>query len=81
MQRWHCPIFNHPGLTRVRGIRFLLFALVYNLSAIFKLTDLIVYYFLFKTYMPTKKVLKKKKAEKLCLIAEIVIESHSFLEY
>ena len=31
-------------------------------------------------YMPAKKYLRKK-AEKLCLIGEIVIESRSFLEY
>ena len=47
---------------------------------IFKVTDLFVKYFLFKTYMPEKKYLRKK-AEKLCLIGVIVIESHSFLEY
>ena len=31
-------------------------------------------------YMPAKKHLRKK-VEKLCLIEEILIESHSFLEY
>ena len=30
--------------------------------------------------MPAKKY-KKRKAKKLCLIGQIVIESHSFLEY
>ena len=45
-----------------------------------KVTDLYVKYFLFKAYMPAKKYLRKK-AKKLCLIGEIVIESHSFLEY
>ena len=30
--------------------------------------------------MPAKKYLRKK-AEKLCLIGEIVIESHNFPEY
>ena len=63
-------ILAHPGLTRVRGIRFLLFeiirVLVYILT-IFKLTDLFVIYFLLKVYMPAKKYLRKK-AEKLCLI-------------
>ena len=52
-----------PGLTRVRGIQFLLFeiirVLIYILT-IFKVTDLFVEYFLFKTYMPAKKVFKKK---------------------
>ena len=36
--------------------------------------------FSFKMHMPTKKY-KWKKAYKLCLIGQIVIESHSFLEY
>ena len=31
-------------------------------------------------HMPTKKYLIKK-ANKLCLMVQIVIESHSFLEY
>ena len=73
----------HPGLTRVRGIRFLQFeiilVLIYILT-IFKVTDSFVKYFLFKTYMPAKKYIRKK-AEKLCLIGVIVIESHSFLKY
>jgi len=73
----------HPSLTRVRGIRFLQFeimlVLVYILT-IFKVTDLFAKYFLFKTYMPAIKNLRKK-AEKLCLIGVIVIENHSFLEY
>ena len=30
-------------------------------------------------YMPTKKYLRKK-AKQLCIIGEIVIESHSFLK-
>ena len=61
--------------TRVRGIRFLqfeiIFVLVYILT-VFKVTDLFVKYFLFKTYMPAKKYFRKK-AEKLCLIEVIVI--------
>ena len=74
---------NHPVLARVRGIRFILFEIILVLVSIwtiFKVMDLFVKCFLFKTYMPTKKYLRKK-AEKLCLIGEIVIESHSFLEY
>ena len=31
-------------------------------------------------HMPTKKYLRKK-ANKLCLMGQIVIENHSFLEY
>ena len=31
-------------------------------------------------HMPTKKYLRKK-AKKLCLMGQIVIENHSFLEY
>jgi len=87
--KYHCIDFTfsfsqvciHPWLTRVRGIRFLQFEiiLVYILT-IFKVTDLLVKYFLFKTYMPAKKYLKKK-AEKLCLIGVFLIESYSFLEY
>ena len=80
--KWVCHRGGgHPILTRVRGIRFLQFEiilLVYILT-IFKVTDLFVKYFLFKTYMPAKKYFRKK-AEKLCLIGVIVIESHSFLE-
>ena len=34
----------------------------------------------FKMYIPTKKYLRRK-AKKLCLMGQIVIESHSFLEY
>ena len=49
--------------TRVRGIWFLqfeiIFVLVYILT-VFKVTDLFVKYFLFKTYMPTKKYLKRR---------------------
>ena len=62
--------------TRVRGIRFLefeiIFVLVYILT-VFKVTDLFVKYFLFKTYMPAKKYFRKK-AEKLCLIGVIFDE-------
>ena len=77
----HC--LAHPRLTKVRIIRFLLFkiirVLVYN-ETIFKLTDLFVSYLSVKKYMPAKKYLRKK-ANKLCFIEQIVIESHSFLEY
>jgi len=73
----------HPGLTRVRSIRFLLFEikrmLVYN-STSFDLTDLFISTFSLKMHMPTKKY-PKQKAKKLCLTGQIVIESHSFLEY
>ena len=59
-------VLSRPGLTRVKGIRFLLFeiirVLVYILT-IFKVTDFFVLYFLFKPYMPAKKYLRKK-AEK-----------------
>ena len=64
-------------------MRFLFFeikrVLVYN-STLFKLTDLfILYYFVQNVYMPTKKYLRKK-AKQLCIMGEIVIESHSFLK-
>ena len=69
----------HTGLTRVSSIRFLLFeikrVLVYN-STIIYFTDLFILYM----HMPTKKYLRKK-AKKLCLMGQIVIESHSFLKY
>ena len=65
-----CRIINHPGLTRTRGIRFLIFefnhVLVQN-SIIFKFT-----------HMPTKKQ-QRKIRKKLCLISQIVIESHGSL--
>ena len=68
---------------RVRGIWFLIIEikcpLVYN-STIFKLMDFFVSYFSLKTYMPAKKYIRKK-AKKLYVIGQIVIESDSFLEY
>ena len=45
--------------------------MVYILT-VFKVTDLFVKYFLFKTYMPAKVL--RKKAEKLCLIGVIFDE-------
>ena len=55
----NCFDASHPGLTRVRGIRFLLFeiirVLVFN-ETFFKLTGLFVLYFSFKLNMPAKKV-------------------------
>ena len=32
-------------------------------------------------HMPTKKKYLRKKTNKLCLMGQIVVESHSFLEY
>ena len=47
-------LVDHPKLTRVRNIRYFLFeikrVLVYD-STIFKLTDLFIYTFSFKTYI------------------------------
>ena len=63
----------HPGLTRVKGIRFLLFEI--NRVLICLLNTLYS-----KRICRQKKYLRKK-AEKLCLIGEIVIESDSFLKY
>ena len=75
--KMHIPV--HTGLTRVSSIRFLLFeikcVLVYNSIII-----CLFYTFSFKMHMPTKKYLIEK-ANKLCLMGQIVIESHSFLEY
>ena len=53
---------GHPGVTRVRSIRFLLFeikrVLVYN-STSFKLTDLFILYFFIQNVYANKKVFKK----------------------
>ena len=73
----------HTGLTRVSSIRFLLFeikrVLVFNSIIIF-FTDLFVLYIFIQNAYVNKKVCKKK-TNKLCLMGQIVIESHSFLEY
>ena len=73
----------HPGLTRVRSIQLLLFeikrVLIYS-STILKLTDLIILYFFIYNVYDDKKVLKRK-ASKLCIMGQTVIESHSFLKY
>ena len=67
----------HPGLIRVRSIRFILFeiqrVLVYNLTINLQICAL-------KRYMPTKKYWRKK-AKQLYIMGEIVIESHNFMEY
>ena len=64
------------------SIRFLQFeikrVLVYN-STIFYLTDLFILYLFIQNVHADKKVFKKGK--KLCLMSQILIESHSFLEY
>ena len=69
--------------SRVSSIRFLLFeikrVLVFN-SKINYFTDLFILYIFIQMHMPTKKFLRKK-AYKLCLMGQIVIESRSFLEY
>ena len=61
--REYASILEHPGLTRVRSIWFLLVeikrVLVYNIT-IFKLTDFLFYTFSFRAYMPTRKYLRKK---------------------
>ena len=68
----------HAGLTRVSSIRFLLFEikriLVFN-SIIIYFTDLFILYIFIQN--ADIKVFKKK----LCLMGQIVIESHSFLKY
>ena len=73
----------YPRLTRVRSIRFLLFEikhiLVYN-STIFYLTDLSFQYFFIQNAYADKKY-PRQKAKQLCLMGQIGIESHSFLEY
>ena len=53
---------------------------LFTVLTIFKLTDLFVLYFAFKMYMPAKKYFLKRQ-NKIFLIGQIVIESHSFLEY
>ena len=74
---------RHTGLTRVSSIRFLLFeikrVLVFN-SIIFYFTDLFIIYNFIQNAYANKQVLEKK-ANKLCLMGQNVIESHSFLEY
>ena len=56
-------VTNHPGLTRVSSIRFLLFeikrAFVFN-STIFYLTDMFIIYFFLQNAYADKKVFKKK---------------------
>ena len=42
--------------------------------------DLFILYFLIQNAYAEKKVLKKN-GKKICLIGQIVIESHSFLKY
>ena len=73
----------HTRLTRVSSIRFLLLeikrVLVFN-SIIFYFTDLFILYIFIQNAYANKKVFRTK-AYKLCLIGQIVIESHSFLEY
>ena len=72
----------HPKLTRVRSILCFLFeikrVLVYD-STILKPTYLFIYTFHSKRIY-RQKVLKEK-VEKLCLMGQIVAESHSFLKY
>ena len=73
-----------PGLTRVGSIPFLLFEikrvfLVYN-STIFYVTDFFILYFFLQNKYADKKVFMKK-TKQLCLMGQIVIESHSFLKY
>ena len=46
----------------------------------FTLRICLLYTLLFKMQMPTKKY-SLKNANKLCLMGQIVIENHSFLEY
>ena len=80
---------GHTGLTREWSIRFLIFeikrVLVFNsiiiyFTGLFNVLPLNCPAFLFKVHMPAKKYLRKK-AKKLCLMGQLVIESHSFLEY
>ena len=72
----------HPGLTTVSVLGFFylksnVFWFIYN-STIFYFTDLfILYIFIQNAYAD----IKGKKDYKLCLIGQIVIYSHSFLEY
>ena len=76
----------HPRQTRVRDIRFLLFQInrvlvyIYIIKQSFNLRICLFYTFSFKMYIPTKKH-SRKKAKKLCLMCQIVTESHSCLEY
>ena len=78
------PVCKAPWrLTRLRSIWFLEFViknvLVYN-STIFKLTDLFILYFFIQNAYADKKLFRQK-AKNVCLMGQIVIESHSFLEY
>ena len=86
--KFHKTNTEHPGLTRVSSIRFLLFeikrVLVY--STILYFTDLFNLYIFIQHALLTKKY-KTKKAYFLQIftnlqnLGQIVIESHSFLEY
>ena len=71
---------SHPG---VSSIRFLLFeikrVLVFN-SIIIYFTDLFILYTFIQNAFANQKYLGKK-ADKLCLMGQIVIKSHSFLKY
>ena len=80
----YLPIYlSHTGLTRVSSIRFLLFeikrVLVFK-SIIIYFTNLFILYIFIQNAYANKKVFEKK-ANKICLMGQIVIESHSFLEY
>ena len=46
----------------------------------FTLRIFLFYAFSFEMHMPTKKY-QRKKAKKLCIMGQIVIESHSCLKY
>ena len=68
----------HAGLTRVSSIRFLLFEikriLVFN-SIIIYFTDLFILYVFIQNAYAGKKKYFRKKAKKLCLMGQIVMEN------
>ena len=73
---------SHPGLTRVRGVRFLRFKVSHMCFDL--LNNLQTYGFvcliliIWKVYVDKK--IYQKQGKKIYLIRQIVIESHSFLE-
>ena len=69
----------HTGLTRVSSINFfeIKLALVFN-SIIIYFKNLFMLYILIQNAYNKKYLIEK--ADKLCLMGQIVIESHSFLE-
>jgi len=76
-------VANQPGLTReweACGFFYLKSNVFWSIiQQSINLQICLFYIILFKMYMPTKKYIRKK-TDKLFIMGEIVIESHSFLK-